>query len=222
MTNKKWINRIVAVVLVGLTVSVPAVAQDNQSAHGQPANTQSRDNQEQGEPDVHIQADPRPGTADTPGAAEAAAKANQSDRDTTTQVSNTPAVVQTTSSSSGSPAVPAGNSGKQRDGTNTVQRATMNMAGSPAENLNLSEGQAVDPDTELADRQDRTQEKQVSAEAHSQGGNTAGESGEINNNTRKENNDLSDQNLSSKDKGNQPAVNEDRKRVQKKRKKEKG
>ena len=52
---------------------------------------------------------------------------------------NTPAVIQRTSSESGSPAVLSGNNGKERDGTNNVQRATPNMAGAKEPgNLNLS------------------------------------------------------------------------------------
>src|SRR5688500_642649 len=41
--------------------------------------------------------------------------------------SNTPAVEQTTTSGSGSPAVLSGEDGDGRDGTNNVQRASMNM-----------------------------------------------------------------------------------------------
>src|SRR5688572_6976919 len=52
---------------------------------------------------------------------------------------NTPAVIQRTSSESGSPAVLSGNNGKERDGTNNVQRATPNMAGAKEPgNMNLS------------------------------------------------------------------------------------
>lgn len=223
MGYKKGINWIQGMILMCLTVSLSAQAQDHQSTENASATTQSTDNQEQGEPDVNIQANPQPGTADTPGAAEAAAKANESDPDTTTEASDTPVLPQMTSSSSGSPAVLAADNGNKRDGTNTVQRASMNMAGSPAANLNLSEGQAVDADTELSDRQDRVQEKQVSAKMRSPGDDTATGSGEINNKTRKENNALSDQNLSSKDKNSQPAVEEeDKKKDKRKRKKDRG
>ena len=53
---------------------------------------------------------------------------------------NTPAVIQRTSSESGSPAVLSGNNGKDRDGTNNVQRATPNIAGAKEPgNMNLSE-----------------------------------------------------------------------------------
>jgi hypothetical protein len=52
---------------------------------------------------------------------------------------NTPAVIQRTSSESGSPAVLSGNNGKDRDGTNNVQRATPNIAGAKEPgNMNLS------------------------------------------------------------------------------------
>jgi hypothetical protein len=55
------------------------------------------------------------------------------------QRTNTPAVIQRTSSESGSPAVLSGNNGKERDGTNNVQRATPNIAGAKEPgNMNLS------------------------------------------------------------------------------------
>lgn len=153
-----------------------------------------------------------PGTADTPGAAEAAAQANNNDNNAgdSAQVSNEPPVPQTTSSQSGSPAVLAGERGRERDGTNTVQRASMNMAGSPAKNINLNDRRTVDVDSELEDRQDYSQEKQVSAQnqnGNSSTGNT-GESNQINNDTRRENNARSDQNLSSKEKNTSHSKNE--------------
>ncbi|MBT1700931.1 hypothetical protein KK083_28825 [Fulvivirgaceae bacterium PWU4] len=54
--------------------------------------------------------------------------------------SNTPAVIQRTTSESGSPSVLSKDNGRGRDGTNSVQRATYNMAGAevPA-NMNLSQ-----------------------------------------------------------------------------------
>lgn len=56
------------------------------------------------------------------------------------QRNNAPAVIQRTSSESGSPAVLSGNNGRERDGTNNVQRATPNMAGAKEPgNMNLSE-----------------------------------------------------------------------------------
>jgi hypothetical protein len=53
------------------------------------------------------------------------------------QASNAPSVIQETSSQSGSPAVPADDK-TGRDGTNNVQRATPNMAGSPVGNQKAS------------------------------------------------------------------------------------
>lgn len=56
-----------------------------------------------------------------------------------TEKSNAPAVVQTTSSESGSPAILSPNNGKGRDGTNNVQRSSYNMAGAQVPgNLELS------------------------------------------------------------------------------------
>ena len=43
--------------------------------------------------------------------------------------SNAPAVIQTTTSESGSPAILSDNNGSGRDGTNNIQRGTMKMAG---------------------------------------------------------------------------------------------
>jgi hypothetical protein len=145
------------------------------------------------------------GTGDTPGAAEAAAATNndrQAGGDQQRTESNAPPVIQTTTSSSGSPGVLAEENGKQRDGTNNVQRASMNMVGSPVGNLNLGNARTVDADTELRDRQNYSQEKQVSAQNQNQSnaGNTSGQSEQINNNNRKQNNAASDQNLSSKEK----------------------
>ena len=56
-----------------------------------------------------------------------------------TEKSNAPAVVQTTSSESGSPAILSPNNGRGRDGTNNVQRSSYNMAGAQVPgNLELS------------------------------------------------------------------------------------
>ena len=166
------------------------------------------------------------GTADTPGAAEAAASANNEGDggDEQQAEANVPAVSQITTSSSGSPGVLSGKNGNERDGTNNVQRASMNMVGSPVRNLNLDNTRTVDADSELRDRQDYTQEKQVSANNQNQesGGNTSGKSNQVNTNNRKENNAASDQNLSSKEnKASGPDANK-QKSDTRKRKKEKG
>lgn len=71
---------------------------------------------------------------------------------------------ESTSSQSGSPAVLSGERGSDRDGTNNVQRASMNMVGSPVKNLDIDDERPVDPDTEMRDRQEYTQEKQQSAQ----------------------------------------------------------
>lgn len=52
--------------------------------------------------------------------------------------STTTAVIQRTTSESGSPSVLSSDNGRERDGTNNVQRSTLNIAGSPVRgNLNL-------------------------------------------------------------------------------------
>lgn len=89
--------------------------------------------------------------------------------------SNTPAIHQTTSSQSGSPAMLSDDQGSGRDGTNNVQKASMNMAGSPVKNLDIDDRRTVDADTEMQDRQEYTQEKQLSAQDQAQGMN-AGDS----------------------------------------------
>lgn len=217
----KTTNWIIGLMLVLFTFSLHGQSQrteqQGQSTDQKVSETGNIPNEQQGNDDANRQR----GTGDTPGAAEAAAAANNDEADSTAQVSNAPVVPQTTESSSGSPAVLAEDDGEARDGTNTVQRASMNMAGSPVNDLNLTEGQAVDPDTEMADRQDRTQEKQVSAQMRGEGGNTVSESGDMNNNTRRENNALSDQDVSSKDKKSQSSEDEEKKGKQK-RKKDRG
>lgn len=99
--------------------------------------------------------------------------------------SNTPAIHQTTSSQSGSPALLSGDQGNDRDGTNNVQRASMNMVGSPVKNLDIDDERPVDPDTEMQDRQEYTQEKQLSAEGagESAGDSTAAGTSAANDNT---------------------------------------
>jgi hypothetical protein len=103
--------------------------------------------------------------------------------------SNTPGLIERTSSPSGSPALLSSDKGSQRDGTNNVQRATMNMAGSPVSNLQLTK-QQVDVNKEIRRGRSNVDHRGVNTRSN-----------QINNKTRKENNDLSDQNRSSKDKG---------------------
>ncbi len=148
--------------------------------------------------------------ADIPGAKKAAADANADrsnpkDSASSETASNAPAVSETTTSASGSPAVLSGNNGRDRDGTNSVQRASMNMAGSPTTNLNLNGHQTTDVSSEARDRQALERGKQASEEnASAQNGESASkkQSGEVNQKSRRENNDASDQNLSAKDKKN--------------------
>ncbi|HEX8040451.1 MAG TPA: hypothetical protein VF490_14935 [Chryseosolibacter sp.] len=99
---------------------------------------------------------------------------------------NAGGLIQETSSGSGSPALLSGKNGTERDGTNNVQRAHMNMAGSPVDNLRLNDRQPADVNAEMDKGRQR-----VTAPATTR-------SSQINNNNRRENNALSDQNLSSK------------------------
>lgn len=62
--------------------------------------------------------------------------------------SNVPAVVQENTSQSGSPAMRAESKDGDRDGTNNVQRAKPNMAGSPVKGMRYS-GKAKDTDREI-------------------------------------------------------------------------
>ena len=117
---------------------------------------------------------------------ESSAKTNATESGNT---SNTPGLMEHTSSPSGSPAILSRGEGSQRDGTNNVQRATMNMAGSPVSNLGLT-GNEVD-----VNRPSQRGRSKVG-----EGANNS-QSNQINNKTRRENNDLSDQNRSSKSKG---------------------
>lgn len=181
------------------------------------------------------------GTADTPGAKDAANQDNQTGQNSQDQngmrlkedngnpdntsnqaASNAPAVPQTTSSQSGSPAMLSSEDGKGRDGTNNVQRATMNMAGAPAENLHMGNVQPGDAGKALKDRQEYTRGKQVSAERSGSPVNGNGDSQEINNNNRRENNAQSDQNLSSKEKVADDSGQSRRAERRAKRKKDKG
>ena len=98
---------------------------------------------------------------------------------------NAGGLIQETSSGSGSPAFLSGKDGAERDGTNNVQRAEMNMAGSPVGNLRLNDGKPADVNAEMEKGRQR-----VTAPA-------ATRSNQINNNNRRQNNALSDQSLSS-------------------------
>ena len=165
------------------------------------------------------------GTDDTPGATEAAAAANDGGEsegiDEQQAEANVPAVSQTTTSSSGSPGVLAGENGNERDGTNNVQRATMNMVGSPVRNLNLSSANTVDVDIELWDRQEYTQEKQISANIHNQenGANSSDQLNQENADNRKQTTGVPDQNVSSKEnKGSQSEANKQKPDTRKKKK----
>ena len=173
--------------------------------------------------------DAQQSSADTPGSKEAARQANsnnQGDQNASDErASNTPAVPQTTTSQSGSPAVLSKDNGEGRDGTNNVQRASGNMAGSPANNLNLDEIKTEDADSEMKDRQGYTQDKQNSADrqnAEQAGNKTGGASNEINEKSRRENNALSDQNLSARDKKKSKDQKADKSDRKSKRKKKKG
>jgi hypothetical protein len=143
--------------------------------------------------------------------------------ETGARASSTPAGPQTTTSQGGSPAVLSGKKGSDRDGTNNVQRASMNMAGSPAAGLKLDQNNSGKVDAEARDRQQYSQDKARSAQNQDRAdgstvpGTAGSKPGQINNNNRKENNALSDQNLSAKEK-KLKGKSEDKKSAKKKSK----
>jgi hypothetical protein len=120
-------------------------------------------------------------------------------------ISNVPAVPQKTSSDSGSPAVLSTSDGTLRSGTNNLPRATMNMAGAPAGDLNLDEEMATDVDQQIDERQQDSQRKAVARQRMNQAdegdeeagtppGNQTDKSAEINERSRRENNARSNKN----------------------------
>jgi hypothetical protein len=118
--------------------------------------------------------------------------------------SSTPAIPQVTESMSGSPAILAADDGRKRDGTNSVQRASMNMAGSPVRNINLGE-KNVNPNTEIKRGTRAAEKKNPSAQDQNHGTKTATAAGGANQskkltNTRRENQDASDQSNAAKKK----------------------
>lgn len=72
------------------------------------------------------------------------------------QSANVPSINQVSTSGSGSPAILSENDGTGRDGTNNVQRATPNMAGSPVGDLSTKK-KNVDPDKEIREGTSRQQ-----------------------------------------------------------------
>jgi hypothetical protein len=138
--------------------------------------------------------------------------------------SNTPAVSQTTSSQSGSPAVLAEEDGKMRDGTNNIQRATMNMAGSPVDNVNLKEGN-VNPNTEIAESQRQSGNRSVTPQKQNQklvnaGTATKGSGAQgANDNNRRQNDEASDQTNSRSEKSQKSGQS---KRSKERKRKDKG
>ena len=204
------------VVLGGLTFAAQAQSGQQQTT----ADQHGAEGEKAGQPE---------GTSDTPGAEQSAAAANGDSTSvavggeaegSSEAVSNTPAVPQTTTSQGGSPAVLADDDGDGRDGTNNVQRASMNMAGAPASNLQLDD-KAANPDSEMKDRQDKTRDKAVSAGGKGNG-TSPRKSEEINEESRRENNARSDQNLSSKEKEAVTGSDGKSKKKSKKRRKDRG
>jgi hypothetical protein len=75
--------------------------------------------------------------------------------------SNAPAVVQTTTSESGSPAILSKDNGKGRDGTNNVQRSSYNMAGAEVPgNMNLSDKNRGERNVNMGKTRVKKQEEQ--------------------------------------------------------------
>ncbi|HEY0656066.1 MAG TPA: hypothetical protein VGD65_23185 [Chryseosolibacter sp.] len=74
---------------------------------------------------------------------------------------NTPAVIQRTTSESGSPAILSGDNGTKRDGTNNVQRAKPNIAGAEEPgNMNLGEKKSSERNRNTGTPRIRKQEEQ--------------------------------------------------------------
>ncbi len=98
--------------------------------------------------DVLNGADNASDSTDTNNLAKASSTANETEvitpnenqpQDPEGRKSNTPAVIQRTQSESGSPAILSKENGEGKDGTNTVQRSKVNMAGAEVpRNMNLS------------------------------------------------------------------------------------
>lgn len=77
------------------------------------------------------------------------------------QRNNTPAVIQRTTSESGSPAILSGDNGTKRDGTNNVQRAKPNIAGAKEPgNMNLPAKNTAEPNRKTDAPRVRKQEEQ--------------------------------------------------------------
>jgi hypothetical protein len=77
------------------------------------------------------------------------------------QRTNTPAVIQSTSSESGSPAILSGGNGTERDGTNNVQRAKPNIAGAKEPgNMNLPAKNTAERNRNMGEPRIRKQEEQ--------------------------------------------------------------
>jgi ABC-type Na+ efflux pump permease subunit len=145
-------------------------------------------------------------------------------------ISNVPAVPQKTSSDSGSPAVLSNSDGILRSGTNNLPRATMNMAGAPAGDLNLDQEMATDVDKEIDEKQQDSQRKAIARqrlneakktdeEAGTPPGNQTDESAEINERSRRENNLRSTQNKAQENSGTKGRNETDSKTSKKKKSK---
>jgi hypothetical protein len=230
MKNSKWILALLTMATVSLYAQVQPAQTNTQTDNAQQQNDRqqngiTRPGQSTGRQDSDAQDSQgdAAATADTPGAAEAAADANngaESGEGSEREV-NTPAVTQSTESQSGSPAVPSENDGRKRDGTNSVQRASMNMVGSPANNIRLKQDRpSNDPNNEMRDRQVYEQDKSRSArneETSSGTTSSGGDANEINNKTRRENNADSDQSLSSQEKANDKRTSRAERRAKRKK-----
>lgn len=150
---------------------------------------------------------PQGNATDTIGAATPAGESNATNAKQSGNTTQASGLMEHTSSPSGSPSILSDDSGAKRDGTNNVQRATMNMVGSPAQHISLSK------DVVNVSQQVRKERKSVSDASSRR------ESNQINNKTRRENNDLSDQNLSSKNQGTKIIQENSRKKNRGKHKK---
>jgi hypothetical protein len=123
------------------------------------SNVQNTDSRETNESSGSAKIDSAEGTGSSTSAENTKADPN---------ASSAPVVIQETSSSSGSPAMSSGKEGSDRDGTNNVQRAKPNMAGSDIKGVHYGKGK--DSDREI--REGSTRQQKQSGNTNQQGTGT--------------------------------------------------
>jgi hypothetical protein len=216
MKKMKWL-----ILTIYVLLSFVAGAQQQSSANSNQQNASAAGNQTPGDSATTVGGPDA--NQNKSGAQPAGQQQNVSGDAGTTNpaASNTPAVSQTTSSQSGSPAVLAEEDGRMRDGTNNIQRATMNMAGSPVDNMNVTEGN-VNPNTEIKQSQRQSENRSVTPQKENQklvNAGTKGTNGGVDNNNRRQNDEVSDQTNSPNEKSQKSGQS---KRSKERKRKDKG